>query len=165
MLRKYRYLLIPAVLVIGFLVIHMVGAAGTTPPPEPGSDGDPIVTQSYVDQKVQEIRNYTDAQNAEIRKRLDVAGIQGQKFVVVEALDVGKRLIADESTEIILRAGKVTAITSEQGGLSDVTAGRDIKEGENVPMNHLIIVPRTDGRGVKATATAVLLVKGMYRIE
>lgn len=165
MLRKYRYLLIPAAVVIGFLIIHMAGAAGTALLPEPGSDGDPIVTQSYVDQKVQEIRNYTDAQNAEIRKRLDSAGIQGQKFVVVEALDVGKKLIADESTEIILRAGKVTAITSEQGGLSDVTAGKDIKEGENVPMNHLIIVPRTDGRGVKATATAVLLVKGTYRIE
>lgn len=199
MIGKHKWLMACAVLIIGFTAIHMVRAVEVKTP-EPGTSADPLVSQSYVEQKFTEVKNYTETQNEEllkqisekmaqledINKQLDettkqftelseqVENLEQQlnegmqqsvKFVVVENLKAGQKLIADESTEIILRAGKVTAIASEKGGLSDVTAAKDIKQSESVQPNHLIIVPRTDGRGVRSEADAVLLVKGTFRIE
>jgi hypothetical protein len=49
------------------------------------------------------------------------------------------------------------------GGLSDVTGGTDVKHQEAVRSNHLLIVPRSDGRGLLAQTDIVLLVWGLYQ--
>ena len=80
---------------------------------------------------------------------------------------VGNKIIAEAGTEIILRfsSGQTTAITSYMGGLSDVTAGVDIQEGQRIPTNHLLIIPRSDGRGIRITERAIFMIKGPYRVE
>jgi len=81
-------------------------------------------------------------------------------------MEQGRLLIGDKGTEIILRSGIASVVDSGTGGLADVTAGKDITNGEKVSQNHLLIVPRDDGRGVKAeTNNVVLLVKGGYTIQ
>lgn len=183
---KHKWLAVCIILLVGFAAIHMVQAVEDKQAVEPGTKEDPLVSQSYVDEKLLELKTYGDLYNEELLKQLEEktekleeldeqlkafkeqlesSGQQGGKFVVVENLAAGQKLIADESTEIILRAGKVKAIASENGGLSDVTAGKDIQEGEFVETNHLIIIPRTDGRGVVSEVDSVLMVKGMFRIE
>lgn len=99
---------------------------------EPGSDADPLVAKSYVD-----------------------------KLVALKVLELkaGQTLRAEAGAELVLRAGRAVALTGPQGGLADLTAGRDIQAGEPVPANHLILVPRTDGRGIKALTPVVLLVR------
>ena len=89
------------------------------------------------------------------------------KFIAVE-LKQNQVLNCGESTEIILRSGKATAIGGEGGGLSDITSGTgaDINTGKDVPLNHLLMISRDDGRGIKATSKiAWVLVKGPYSIK
>lgn len=125
---------------------------------EPGTQGDPLVTLSYVEQRMEQLKFYIDDKI----ESLPQSG--GNVFVVVN-IKAGQTLIAKEGTEIILRTGKANAVASAGGGLSDVTAAKDIKNNAVIPANHLLIIPRDDGRGVKAITDIILMVKGNYDIN
>lgn len=148
------------VITVGFiLVIGQFVYANTK---EPGTDEDPLVTLSFVEQRMEQLMHYIDEK---------IKGSSGDHFVepgagfeVVE-LKVGDSLIGGQSTELILRSGKATAIDSPMGGLSDVTGAKDLVKNENVPANHLLIIPRDDGRGIKATTDIFVMVKGSYEIK
>lgn len=112
-------------------------------------------------------------QSGELQKQLEDMELlvkmlsDESKFTVLE-LQAGQKLIAGASAEIIVRSGKATAIASVNGGLADITAatGKDLSTGQIVPNNHLILVSRDDGRGIKAIANKTfVLFKGTYRIE
>ncbi|MCD5414669.1 MAG: hypothetical protein LR001_06685 [Clostridiales bacterium] len=137
------------------LVVQVVYAISS----EPGSQGDPLVTMSYVDQRMEQMQFYIDEKVAGAERN-----ITASTFEVIE-VKAGQTLIAGKGTELIIRGGKATAITSALGGLSDITAARDIQSGETVPANHLIIVPRDDGRGIKATTDLFIMIKGVFSIE
>lgn len=158
---------------------------------EPGSQTDPLVTKGYVDKKFDElkdsmkseveigvksnlgnIKDTMDKMEREI-KLLSLSGdkengsveIISEKFAVLE-LKRGQKIVADESTEMILRSGTATVIGSKAGGISDITEGRDLGPDEEIAKNHLIIVPRTDGRGITVkSGTIFIMVKGRYRIS
>ncbi|MCR5264300.1 MAG: hypothetical protein K6D94_10525 [Clostridiales bacterium] len=83
----------------------------------------------------------------------------------------GQILTADSSLELIPRSGELAAvITSETNraagvGLSDLTSGSEVLDGEILDSNHYILIPRADGRGVAATGEeAYLMVRGEYTI-
>lgn len=126
--------------------------AQTTSGGSPGSTADPLATVGYVQQAIQKA----------------LAGLSSggsASSLVVVNLAAGQQLVAQAGDRIILRAGTATAVASPQGGLADVTSGVDLTQGQNVPLNHLLIVPRSDGRGVVSTGTDVLLVQGPYSVE
>lgn len=104
----------------------------------PGSGTDPLVSKSYVDAKT----SYTPIQ-----------------------VTAGKQLIGKEGTEIILRSGEATAIDNGANGVSDITAGADLMTGMQVGMNHLLLVPRDDGRGIYAVTDIWVMVRGDYIIK
>ena len=68
---------------------------------------------------------------------------QSEKFEVVN-VGAGKKVIAGEGTEMILRMGSGTVIESMRGGIADTTEGADLADGTAVPSNHLLIVPLAD---------------------
>lgn len=105
---------------------------------EPGSEGDPVVTKSYVDSKTA----YTPI-----------------------SLTAGQKLIGGEGCEIILRSGEASAIGNSSNGVSDVTAGMDLMSGAYVGANHLLLVPRNDGRGIYAITDIWVMVRGTYTIQ
>lgn len=154
-------------MVLGFLLAFclLAGAAGgyawgrqaRAQAPEPGTEQDPLVTRSYVDDKLQALadKGYVD--------QLVTARVQPLNLQVVE-LPTGKQLVAEGGTEIVVRAGRATVVGSNLGGLADVTVGRDLAKGE-APLNHLLVVPRSDGRGLKAITDCVVLVRGGYSIR
>jgi hypothetical protein len=82
-------------------------------------------------------------------------------------LDPGQSLYGGSGTEIIVRTGKVTVVSSDESGIPDVTSGKDIAAGATVDLNHLLIIPR-DGRGIKADAKlkqdVYIMVRGTYLI-
>jgi len=120
-----------------------------------GSENDPLVTKSYIDKIVLNIKQYIDSNSD--------GGAQNLEVVYLER---GEIALGDQGTEIILRSGIATVIDGAQGGLCDVTSGIDLGKGINVPQNHLLIVPRGDGRGVRAENDyVVLLVRGSYTID
>lgn len=111
----------------------------------------------YIDNKFASLANSGSSTNA--------GSESGGNFVVVEVA-AGKKIIGSESTEIILRSGKAEVIANKSGeGLSDVTEGKDVKGGIEVELNHLLIVPRSDGRGLTFPKKSYIMVKGGYTLE
>jgi hypothetical protein len=127
------------VLVLAGVLVGWFGKSlAAAEPVLPGSEQDPLVSRSYVDGKL--------------------------RIAVVE-VPAGTKLIGSAGTEIIVRSGSATAIDTELGGLSDVTAGKDLRQGVEAPPNHLLIVPRNDGRGIQAVTSLFVLVRGNYRLQ
>jgi len=103
--------------------------------------------------------------NEKLEERLTDIESYG-KFIALE-LTENQKLMTGESAEIILRGGKAKAIGGQGGGLSDITSGTgaDINTDQDVPLNHLLMVSRDDGRGIKIVSKkAWVLVKGPYKI-
>ncbi|MGI6130014.1 MAG: hypothetical protein ACOYEO_07995 [bacterium] len=123
-----RFLYLSLIMLMG-IVLAVMPASGA----DPGTEEDPLVAKSYVDQLV---------------------------CLQVVELEAGEVLRGEAGTEIVLRSGQAAAITTSQGGISDLTAGRDIQNGEAVPANHLLLIPRSDGRGLRALTNIVVLVRG-----
>lgn len=212
-------------IIISIAVVHIVQVVHASVTAEPGSDADPLVSQSYVDEKINDLsakvngletsqKDITNTTNnlsekdelmtlditslkeadegltasiKEISEKEDATGLKidelTKKFEEIEKklqdiekygkfealeLDENQVLITGASAEIILRGGKALAIGGTGGGLSDITSGTgaDIKTDENVPLNHLLLISRDDGRGIKVVSKkAWVLVKGPYTIN
>lgn len=129
--------------------IAVAAASGT-----PGSQDDPVVTKSYVDQKIAELKNGGSSGSTG----------SGAVFKVVE-VDAGKKVLGGEGTELILRGGEATALDNGKDGISDLTAGVDLKEGTVITRNHHLLVPMSDGRGIAVKAKAWVMIKGDYTIQ
>jgi len=134
-MAKYQKVFITIGLLVTVLITGQVINASTT---EPGSPQDPLVTKSYIDQKTE---------------------------LQIVSLAAGQTLAINGGTEIIARSGKAIAIAGNGGGLSDITEGKDISNGDNIPLNHLIIIPRSDGRGIKAITDVIVMVRGTATVQ
>lgn len=143
---KYLTILIAAALI--FAMSLNVGAFGAN---GAGTPSDPVVTKSYV-----------DAALADLRSQISASGASSFAVVVVEE---GQKLIGTEGTEMVLRGGKATAIDNGIDGISDLTSGKDLKSPAAISKNHLLLVPRSDGRGIHCSTRAYVMVKGGYTIE
>ncbi|SHI69342.1 hypothetical protein SAMN02745975_00410 [Geosporobacter subterraneus DSM 17957] len=143
------------------VVFAQVGKAGYF---EPGTKEDPIVTQTYVEKRNEQLRYYIDQKIEELNSKLNQT--QANQFFQVIEVQKGQKVICRASTELIVRSGQAKAIASSAGGLSNLISGKDLKSGEIVPMNQLILVPRDDGRGLDVTADKTfILIKGGYDIK
>jgi hypothetical protein len=89
-----------------------------------------------------------------------------ERSLSFEALRVesGQSIIVENGTELILRSGRAVVVAGPNG-LVNMTSGTDLENGQAVPANHLLIAPRTDGRGLRFTADSWIMVRGGYRLE
>lgn len=126
---------------------------------EVGTDKDPLVTKTYVDKKIDEIKSYID------RKVLNT---NANEFVVVE-VPKGTSIILGGGSQAILRSGRSKSISKTingtENGLADLTGGKDLKMNEAITLNHLLLTPRDDGRGISAVTDSIFLIKGNYEIK
>lgn len=127
---------------------------------EPGSDTDPLVTLSYVNKAVDQIKLYVDEKISNI-----TGGTSVSNELVIVNVKKGEYLIGKAGTELILRGGKAKAVGGSLGGLSDVTAGDELNHDQALSHNHLLIIPRSDERGIYATEDAIFMVKGVYEVK
>lgn len=134
-------------LVIVLLIGLMTTVVATTL--DPGTQEDPLVTKGYVDNKFAEINTEFAFEPIKVDKGQKVIGVMG--------------------TEMILRSGEAKAISVTSGGvengLQDMTDGVDLKGNQDVPLNHLIIIPRDDGRGISLSTDAYIMIRGNYSIK
>lgn len=133
--NRKNILLVSAAAVILIFGLVMSGGASTG---DPGSVSDPLVTRSYVDKYVQ--------------------------WQVVD-LNPGKQLIGKAGVEMIVRVGSVTVVDPVGSGIPDVTAGINVRAGQKVSLDHHLIVPRTDGRGIRAQTKAVVMYRGEAEVK
>ncbi len=142
---------------------------------EVGSSMDPVVTKSYVDMKIEELaKNVTEViekintnkqeQEAEVELEVKPEVKPSNELEIVEVKQ-GQNIILKSGSEIILRGGTGNIIDSELGGIADLTQGIDLRGGYDVPANHLLMVPRSDGRGVNAKTNCIFMVKGEYEVK
>lgn len=139
-------------IVAGLVIIFSVFAvtiAAAAAADTPGSEGDPVVTKSYVDSQIAELRS---------------SGTVSNTYIVVE-VKAGQKVLGKSGTEIILRSGEATAIDNGANGISDITAGQDLMTGQIVGQNHLLLVPKDDGRGIQAITDLFVMVRGPYSIQ
>ena len=144
----------------------------------PGSEADPVVSKSYVDSKINQLivmineqqRPVAQAPDSvdtaafkrEILAELPAAG--GAVFMPVYAVK-GQIVLGGEGCEIILRSGRAAGYCVGENGMVDATEGCEITHGANIQANHLLLVPRDDGRGVVILSDdAWLIVKGGCQI-
>jgi len=182
-ITKSKIVVITTAIILSIFII--IGSADGV---IPGSEQDPLVTLSFVDKKIDQIKYYIDsitqglsgevasysitlanyqeqldqkdAEISELKKKVEDA----LTFKVVQ-LKKGQMLIAGEGAEIIIRSGKSTALYGTNGGLSDITSAKDLQGGEAIVNNHMLIASRNDGRGVKAESEVFLIIKGGYTLK
>jgi hypothetical protein len=69
------------------------------------------------------------------------------------------------SSEFILRSGSAVSTCPGINGITDITDGVDLTDGMEIPWNHLLLVPRDDGRGITVTSTeAYIMARGQYTV-
>jgi|YelNatPaOPRAMG01_1025707.scaffolds.fasta_scaffold00751_29 hypothetical protein len=138
MVKKGLALFLIAVFTFGLVLF--VGQA-TAQSDGPGSADDPLITKSYLDQ-----------------------------FLIPQVLELkaGQAIIGQAGTQFVVRVGSTYCLAdpaTTKGGIADLTGGVDIKHMEPVPLNHHLVIPRSDGRGLLAQTDVVLLVWGQYQIS
>ena len=181
-INKIAAALLSMALLLAVPVTLHAGGAGT---PE-----DPLITYSYLINVFRgELKNELYAElYAVLKQDLLDAAANGQLTLPqqpsaptpqptaesgyeVVHLKQGQTLLADEVCEIILRSGQAAAVVQSPEnvkagvGLSDVTAGSEVTNGQSIQRNHLLLVARADGRGILVTSgEAYLMVRGAYVI-
>jgi len=130
------------------LVLCLLGTVMSAAGLEPGSSNDPVVTKSYVDSVLE--KNTSN------------------KFDAIK-IEKGKTLIGGAGCELIVRSGEATALSfydsGIENGLQDITDGIDLKNNERVPLNHMIVIPRKDTRGIKTVTDVYVMIKGDYDLK
>ena len=142
-------------LIAALAVLAVIG--GTIVLAEPGDTDDPVVTKSYiVNVVVPQLKAYVEE-----RLGNSSSDSYSDTFSVVN-VSPGQTVLFDAGAQFILRKGNGVIIGSELGGIADTTYGYDLADGAEMPSNHMLIVPRNDGRGFKASNEVIILVKGGY---
>ncbi|MDP5276705.1 hypothetical protein [Chengkuizengella axinellae] len=130
---------------------------------QPGSANDPLVTKSYVDEQIGVL---IEEQLAGLD--LSTVGTGSSSSLEVVKLQPGQALYPNAGAEVIVRTGKTVALSDSSNGLADVTAAKDILNGEAIENNHLLINPG-EGRGLKphesVDYTIYVMVRGGYTIQ
>ncbi len=140
-----------------------------------GTEADPLVTKSYVDKKISEIAvggsetDYDAMLGAQEKLIIELSNRisqleNAQGGYQIATVQAGQTIYGKQGSEIIIRSGEGIIVASAAGGVQDVTDGVDLQGGTKAPNNNLLLVPREDGRGISATRTMVVMVRGGYTI-
>ena len=177
--KKTVFALCLSVFAIVMLVnTNMTNLAGA----QPGDAHDPLVTRRYVDNRINELTAQIarleamisggqaipqpPVQQAQPDGQLPPASlVTGAEVVPFQIYYVpqGQRIFFEAGAEILLRTGYVSAITGYNGFI-DITAGRDVTDGETIYHNHLLLVPVADGRGLHFHTGGWIMIRGGYQI-
>ena len=158
---------------------------------QPGDAHDPLVTRRYVDNRINELTAQiarleamitggqaiphvppahapqAPAAHAPPAGPVQEAPATGVVGVVVPFqiynVPAGRTIYFEAGAEFILRSGNVSAVTGYNGFI-DITAGRDVLNGETIYHNHLLLVPVTDGRGLYFHTSGWIMIKGGYQV-
>lgn len=114
---------------------------------DPGTAADPLVTRSFVEKYVNE----------------KIGESAGQW--IIEEIKPGGVFKGGSGTEVVLRSGKATCVDPSTSGILDITNGGNVVDGQKVPSNHLLVIPRNDGRGFKADTPVIIMYKGSGAVE
>ena len=149
-------------------------AAGTA-----GTEDDPLVTLSYLDEVfavrvTEQFRQELDEKESALREALEerVTALEAQVPGVgktggdyaVETLSDGQTLIAQRGTELMLRVGEAVVTADDEPGLVDTSTAGNLADGGSLVKNHLYMVT-INGNGIRAVGTVKVVARGDYTIS
>ncbi len=181
---------ISTIICMSVILTSVVYATNVT---SPGSSSDPVVSKSYVDELIgdtlEKILNLDNTYN-ELKLRVDAleqavkngvssneSSNQGNSndsevikvtenytFKPIE-LSSNQLLLGGEGCELIVRSGSAIGYTEVANGLTNITNGSEILNGEEIPLNNVLIVPRNDNRGILVNSNQTwIMIRGDYTI-
>ncbi len=174
MKRSKRFTILAAALTLAGLCAGAALAAG-------GDEKDPLVTLSYLNEKVipqvvaqveqsaaarqEELARQFQAQVDQYRKDAQQGGgSAGSASYALVTLTNGQTLKPEVGCELLLRVGTVTVTAGSDPALIDLTTGGTINRNASLEKNHLYMAT-IDDRTLQATADSVkILVRGNYTI-
>ncbi|MCL1858854.1 MAG: hypothetical protein FWF92_06435 [Oscillospiraceae bacterium] len=155
-----------------------------------GSADDPIVTLSYINKVFKpqieqlisdKLKDFKPAASTStsastpapatteptIQNTYIMSDAASSSYIVLELTKGQKLRVKSGSLEIILRPGGVATVISDykSQGIADLTTGDELLNGKSLPINHALLIPRADGRGISITSViAYIMVRGDYEI-
>jgi len=129
-------------------VLGFAGLAGADS--SAGSDSDPLVTKSFVEQYVHSMLDQM--------KPAEPSG--GSLGWSVATLQADQEFTGKAGAEFIVRGGQAVVVDPTGAGIPDLTAGTNVTVGQVAQNNHLFTIPRTDGRGIKAVKQTTIMYRG-----
>lgn len=147
---SFGILLTVLLLTFGVFKAGMAVGAATN---EPGSAGDPLVTQSYLEKRIKE--------NTGKSESVDSAANAGTSYKKV-TVDSGKTIMGSAGTEFIIYSGSGT-ITGTSGVIN-LTSGEKFSSGNTAVKYSIYLVP-DNNCGIRVTSKSVIFAKGNYKIN
>ena len=150
------------------LAVGLVCATATLAA-EPGSQSDPLVTLSYLnetfmDSILQKVDEKIAQRNAQLTQQGGTAPSGTASTFSVVTLSKGQVLTGGIGCEVMLRVGTASCVSPSSPGLIDETTAGTLNNAGALVTNHLYMMT-IEGRGVKAgSATTKLLVRGSYTV-
>ncbi len=147
-----------------------------------GSESDPLITLSYLEQQVkpaimtqvdqklasqsqaltEQFQKDAAALKKEVEDKLAQSGGQSSGFRTV-SLSAGQVLTAQPGCELLLRTGSAKCSAPSSPGFVDLTSGGALENAAAFSPNHLY-VSAADGSAISALDAVVLLVRGSYSL-
>ena len=164
----------------GFLAgVTLVAASAAA-----GDANDPVISLSYLQNvfapemrasaeeaaqnKAREVFNAErDALAAEIRQSLSGSGSTASAEYQTVRISKGQMICPDGgSIEVLLRRGSYVCVDPVGEKIPNLTRGGEAGDGAELTLQNLYIVPKDDGRGIKAVAEADgwVMVRGAYKL-
>ncbi len=178
---KKRHLVLAVTIITGFAALLLAPVVKAQ-----ADSGPTIYDSTYIDALEVKLKGLIQSSGDELKKQISAISTQSdlQKelsdtkkelaalkesmaFKIIQ-LPKGKILLGGASTEIIVRtkSGAVAYIEkTASGGLANLISGKDIPNNAVIQDNQLLLVPAEDGRGIKATKDAYIMIKGTYTIK
>ena len=139
---------------VAALALTLAAAATAYAVSSYGTQSDPLVTKSYLDEVLQ----------PQLLEEFDDMLSDGADFRVV-TLQNGQVLSAEVGCEVMLRIGSASASGPDSPVLVDTTSGTTLENGGAMVKNHLYMITIVNN-GLKATANGTkVLVSGSYTIK
>ena len=148
----------------------------------PGTQEDPLVSRSYLEQRLSQIIG-TELSD-EILDNIIQTVIANVMFQLQSTLNItqappsteifqftpvfleaGTILIGHTGTELIIRGGVVQAYVYGTDGIVNVTRGIEHFADDILAHNELLLIPRRDARGIRILSDAWVMIRGGYSIR
>lgn len=158
------------VTILAFVLVAVVFAAvGAYAATTLGTQNDPLVTLSYLNERLYpslltKISNEADQAATKVLQEMKNNSGGGTETYAVVTLYKGQKLVGEVGCEVLLRIGSATVSAVDNPGLVDLTDAKSLNNGASLAANHLYMVTIAGG-GIKATADTVkVVVRGGYTI-
>ncbi|MBQ3379774.1 MAG: hypothetical protein IJG50_07940 [Clostridia bacterium] len=158
-----------AALVIAAVIFASL-AAGYIVLADAGSSDDPLVSLSYLtgvfkQDVLSDVDKRIDAKVADaVAASGSSQGASASDAYKAIKVSRGQTILGGEGSQVILRSGTAVSVCPGENGLADTTGGIDLPGNISISPNHVYIIPREDGRGIRMTSDGYIMIKGSYKV-